>query len=189
MERLTERKKYANYNNGNEVNVILLNDDYVLHTEKRDYNSLFDILFNHLSGEAVDKLAAYEDLGFTPEEIAIMAKFYKERTSAEAIAEDMKIVAKLCELSKYKEAEENGLLWRLPCKVGDVLYTFSCYEIYSFDVASIEINEYEKTLLLKYNGEQEQLRFWSIRAYFSDIGSKFFRTKEEAEKALAERGK
>ena len=49
-----------------------------------------------------DKLKAYEDLGFTPEEIAYMAKFFKEHTSAEAIAADMKIVAKLIELEKPK---------------------------------------------------------------------------------------
>ena len=42
-----------------------------------------------------EKLKEYEDLGFTPEDIAYMANFFKERTSAEYIANDMHIAAKL----------------------------------------------------------------------------------------------
>lgn len=65
-----------------------------------------------------EKLKQYEDLGFSPEEIAYMAKFFKERTSAEYIANDMRIVAKILEAERkeahwieYKHAEEcNGLL-------------------------------------------------------------------------------
>lgn len=65
-----------------------------------------------------DKLKSYEDLGFSPEEIAYLAKFYKEQTSVEAITANMKIVAKLLEAER-KEAhwikhdwaeEDNGLL-------------------------------------------------------------------------------
>ena len=64
-----------------------------------------------------DKLKQYEDLGFTPEEIAYMAKFFKERTSAEYIANDMHIVAKLLEAERkeahwieHKHAEEDNWL-------------------------------------------------------------------------------
>lgn len=65
-----------------------------------------------------EKLKEYEDLGFTPEDIAYMANFFKERTSAEYIANDMHIVAKLLKAER-KEAhwikhdwaeEDNGLL-------------------------------------------------------------------------------
>lgn len=57
-------------------------------------------------------------LGFTAEEIACMAKFYKEHTSAEAIAQNMHVVAKLLEAErkeahwiKHEWAEESeGLL-------------------------------------------------------------------------------
>jgi hypothetical protein len=66
----------------------------------------------------IRRLAEYEDLGFTPENIVYMADFYKTRTSAEYIANDMRIVAKLLE-AEQKEAhwiehkwaeEDNGLL-------------------------------------------------------------------------------
>lgn len=65
-----------------------------------------------------DKLKDYEDLGFSPEEIACLAKFYKEQTSVETITANMKIVAKLLEAERKEAywikrdwAEENeGLL-------------------------------------------------------------------------------
>lgn len=70
------------------------------------------------SKKVYDKLKVYEDLGFEPEEIAHMAKFFKEHTSAEAIAQNMRIVAKLLEAErkeaywiKHEHAEESeGLL-------------------------------------------------------------------------------
>lgn len=52
--------------------------------------------------ELYGRLAKYEDLGFTPEDIVYMAKFFKEHTSAEAIAYEMKTVAKLVEYEKWK---------------------------------------------------------------------------------------
>ena len=52
------------------------------------------------SKKVYDKLKVYEDLGFEPEEIAHMAKFFKEHTSAEAIAQNMRIVAKLLEVER-----------------------------------------------------------------------------------------
>lgn len=52
--------------------------------------------------DAIQDLQAYEDLGFTPQDIAYMAKFYKENTSAEAITANMKIAAMLLELEKLK---------------------------------------------------------------------------------------
>jgi hypothetical protein len=50
--------------------------------------------------DAIQNLQVYEDLGFTPEDIACMAKFYKEHTSVEAIKNNMKIVARLLELER-----------------------------------------------------------------------------------------
>lgn len=69
------------------------------------------------SKKVYDKLKVYEDLGFEPEEIAHMAKFFKEHTSAEAIAQNMRVVAKLLEAERkeaywieHKRAEEDNWL-------------------------------------------------------------------------------
>lgn len=54
-----------------------------------------------------ETLAAYEDTNLTPEQILEIDKDYRE----------------LCEkLNKYQKLEEDGLLLRLPCKVGDTVY-------------------------------------------------------------------
>lgn len=56
------------------------------------------------------KLQSYEDLGFTPEDIVMMAKFYKEQTSVEAITANMKLVQKLIKLENYETLEKEGRL-------------------------------------------------------------------------------
>lgn len=42
-------------------------------------------------------------------------------------------------LAAYEDAEEQGLLLKLPCKVGDAVYTACAWEIESGVVGSIEI--------------------------------------------------
>ena len=74
----------------------------------------------------IDRLARYEDLDLTPEEIAYLVKFYKEKTSVKEIEYNMKTAAKLMEWAKFKDLEEQGKLVVLPCSVGDTFYTAAC---------------------------------------------------------------
>ena len=60
--------------------------------------------------EWLRKLQTYEDLGFTPEGIVMMAKFYKEQTSVEAITANMKLVQRLIKLENYETLEKEGRL-------------------------------------------------------------------------------
>ena len=60
--------------------------------------------------DSMDKLAQYEALGFTPEDIACLAKFYKEQTSVAAITANMKIIADLAKLEKFEKLEAEGRL-------------------------------------------------------------------------------
>lgn len=73
---------------------------------------------------------------------------------------------------QYKEAEEQGLLLRLPCKVGDTVYTKCAWEIESGVVGSIEIIA-DRVFVNNIHGEM--------------IGESqnIFLTKEEAKQALA----
>jgi hypothetical protein len=70
-------------------------------------------------------------------------------------------------LREYKELEEQGLLLKLPCKVGDIIYEIVNDEIISFSF-------------------QKQ---WRIARYLEAgiFGKIAFLTKEEAEKALLKR--
>lgn len=81
------------------------------------------------------------------------------------------------ELKQYRDAEEQGLLLRLPCKVGDTVYLVD-FEEKTWDEAtvnSIEIDTRDNRVLI--NSDYE-VGTWSEDNYV-------FYSKEEAEQALA----
>ena len=140
-----------------------------------------------LEGEAgyaeADKLAQYEDLGFTPEEIALLAKFYKEHTPVSSITADMKMVANSIELQRYKDLEKQGKLIELPCAVVDTVYCLAQYAekgeladnffINEIQISSFEFNRQLTLTIYDLDG---------IDYTLDDI----FLTKEEAEAKLKE---
>jgi hypothetical protein len=79
-------------------------------------------------------------------------------------------------LAEYEDAEEQGLLLRLPCKVGDKIYQIEGGCIYKFDAEKIEIR--------KEDGEYIYcVDYMDYRK--EDFGKIAFLTLEEAEQALA----
>lgn len=70
-----------------------------------------DMTIHYLSGDAADRLAAYEDTGLTPEEIELMKE-------AQGIGEGMTPQR----LAEILTADQAGRLVVLPCKVGDTVY-------------------------------------------------------------------
>ena len=99
------------------------------------------------------------------------------------------------ELKAYKDTEEQGLLLRLLCKVGDVVYHEKPYVsihtgIQAYQITNIMISQNKKGVwtkkyraMLLLNGKiiDSQLNF-----SFDEIGKTVFLTKEKAEQALAE---
>jgi len=95
-------------------------------------------------------------------------------------------------LASYEDAEEQGLLLRLPCKVGDTIYNpvFGYYkggelikEPYVIEAVVTRFGFVgdELTIIAK-NGIE-------LREFYVDsIGKKIFLTKEEAEQKLADMG-
>lgn len=153
------------------------------------------------------KLKDYEDSGFTPEEIAIMAKFYKEHTSVETITANMKIAAKLIKLGKYEKLEEQGRLIELPCKIGDTVYLRACCEIvltsHDYETGTSECPFEDDCEFKECSNSNERIFRTSIQSIWNDgfdwkftvkglyidfplkdIGRYIFLTKEEAEAAL-----
>lgn len=90
-------------------------------------------------------------------------------------------------LKDYEDAEEQGLLLRLPCKVGDILYFAHHDRVISSEVLSA-----------KYHAEAENHGVFirerltidvegvSAGIDFCDIGKTVFLTREEAEAKLKE---
>ena len=116
------------------------------------------------------RLAAYEDTGLEPEEIDM---------DHEA-AETLRQLCRGCDLDRLEElaeADKDGRLVVLPCKVGDGLWTFCSHpveQVYSFTVTDISTLN-GRTML-------NTSRCGVIDA--RDVGKTVFLTREEAEKAL-----
>lgn len=137
---------------------------------------------------AWSRLAAYEDTGLTPEEINDLASVreispeaeYAINKHADSIIERLdKLLAQTDDdvrLRKLTEADRDGRVVVLPCKVGDKLYRVFAGEIFEHRVGS-----------MKYFAIQGR---WDIETYpfcpcvESSIGKTIFLTREEAEKAL-----
>lgn len=104
-------------------------------------------------------------------------------------AEKYEQVAKwLKELKSYKEAEEQGLLVRLPCKVGNTVYRVNAgakQPIIPMTVSEIHFLCYKNERAVRFDAiGKEDMGESCYR--LEDIGRIVFLTHEEAEKKLEE---
>lgn len=122
----------------------------------------------------VDRLAAYEDTGWTPEMLRKLGENAGYLWDFAQAAENM-TVGRLKELA---EADKDGRVVVPPCKVGDKLYRVFAGEIFEHRVGN-----------MKYFAIQGR---WDIETYpfcpcvESSIGKTIFLNHKEAEKALRE---
>ena len=86
--------------------------------------------------------------------------------------------SKCCnKLADYEDLEEQGLLVRLPCKVGDSVFIIVGKDISKQGIRKIEISD--NGIIFKTN---RQKRIFNV----SEFGKTVFLTHEEAEKKLEE---
>ena len=117
------------------------------------------------------RLQEYEDTNLTPEQIVEIDRLYREK----------------CEkVAKYQQLEEKGLLLRLPCKVGDIVY-FPIYDYH--DSAIIETIRIEENGVffdwVQYEVGVDCTEVWDNGSFADgNIGKTVFLTREEAEQAL-----
>ena len=111
-------------------------------------------------------LAAYEDTGITAEEITATASlpmFVKVASAALGTTPD--------HLRELAEADRDGRLVVLPCKVGDTVYLI---------VTKRARNYTPEFRFIK----KSRLTFLNMERILQDFGKEAFLTREEAEKAL-----
>ena len=126
------------------------------------------------------RLAAYEDTDLMPEEVLPKEKADEIALNLMRLA-DLEGFAPYARLRELAEADKDGRLVVLPCKIGDKLYRVFAGEIFEHRVGS-----------MKYFAIQKR---WDIETYpfcpyvESSIGKTIFLTREEAEKALEGEGK
>ena len=122
-----------------------------------------------------DRLAAYEDRGCAPEEVLPKDKADEIALKLMRLA-DLESLCSYTRLRELAEADKDGRVVALPCKMGDKLYRVFAGEIFEYRVGS-----------MKYFAIQGK---WDIETYpfcpcvESSIGKTIFLTHEEAEKAL-----
>ena len=159
MERLTE--KYC-----------LAEDHYMKCSE--DCNVDMDCVDCPAFDKLIERLAAYEDTGLTPEEIKAP---FTEDTMINLAAQALGV--ETSRLRGLAEADKDGRVVVLPCKVGDGLWTFCSHpveQVYSFTVTDISTLNGRTLLNTSRCGVMDA----------RDVGKTVFLTREEAKKALQE---
>ena len=120
--------------------------------------------------EMMDCLAAYEDTRLTPEEVSTLVKDWSYLCT---------IVGECGGISRVKalaEADKDGRLVVLPCKVGDTLFRVFAGEILEHKVRNM------RYLAIQGRWDIDTTPFCSYVE--SSIGKTIFLNREEAEKAL-----
>nr|DAN00265.1 MAG TPA: hypothetical protein [Caudoviricetes sp.] len=84
-------------------------------------------------------------------------------------------------LAEYEQLEEQGLLVRLPCKVGDDLYCIVNGEVKKLKVHSFGVPDFEIIDI-----EFKYVDGFKIVRFVGEVGKTVFLTREEAEKKLEE---
>ena len=125
--------------------------------------------------EWLEELKSYKDIG-APKEL----KELKENGAFTGL-ELAKLAIMQKELKKYKDLEEQGLLVRLPCKVGDDLYCIVNGEAKKLKVHSFRVPDFEIIDI-----EFKYVDGFKIVRFVGEVGKTVFLTREEAEKKLEE---
>ena len=113
-------------------------------------------------------LAAYEDTGLTPESVEALKLSMMGKTTAEIKEFNGLPVDRL---RKLAEADKDGRLVVLPCKVGDTVYLI---------VTKRARNYTPEFRFVK----KSRLTFLNMERILQDFGKEAFLPREEAEKAL-----
>lgn len=125
-----------------------------------------------------ERLKAYEDTGLKPEEVLPKDKADEIALKLMRLA-DLESICSYTRLRELAEADKDGRLVVLPCKVGDVVYGFYGEKTILPMVAKwIETNTDGWCIAAQYTPMAP--RFYR----FSDFGKTVFLTREDAEKAL-----
>ena len=155
MERLTEKHYLAE-------------DHYMKCSE--DCSVDMDCVDCPAFDKLVERLAAYEDTGLTPEEIKAP---FTEDAMINLAAQAMGVEPS--RLREFAEADKAGRVVVLPCKVGDVLYAAESAPVIPLHVMEVAIY---LALEGEDGGDYERI---------SNIGKTVFLTREEAERAMEEK--
>ena len=101
--------------------------------------------------------------------------------------EKAKNLERLKELAEYRRLDEEGLLLRLPCKVGDIVYVKMASHC-NLPYAKAEVRDFTHYLSCGFCIVVTSKHFDKQSIPFTEINKTVFLTKEEAERALESMG-
>lgn len=109
---------------------------------------------------------------------------YTDTTAGEMRSSDVREVMR--KLAEYEDLEEQGLLLKLPCKVGDTVWIIVNKGDYRQHLCEFEVTEISIKKINSYKKPRVHIGFiaGSIRRSLDTIGKTVFLTKEEAEQEL-----
>lgn len=112
---------------------------------------------------------------------------FRKCDGASEKCDNCEVTTKICEkIAEYEELEEKELLIKLPCRIGEPLFSIEKFE----DESSARIFEYEfdgiekEGIRLTVNGSKEDVVVFGPE----ELGRTIFKTMAEAEKKLEEIG-
>lgn len=139
-----------------------------------------------------DRLAAYEDAGLTPRGVEILKE---EKLSSDGMILLGRLMGKKlheigCErLHELAEADKDGRVVVLPCKVGDTVWVTGRdnvpreMELEAPDIRAVCTDE-DNLCMSTCNRKPDGFCAYRLRNDGADVGKTVFLTREEAEKAL-----
>ena len=141
------------------------------------------------SGSITDRLAEYEGTGLTPIDIALNNDTINDFKTGIKEANDNldeaenEIDVLRSALKSYRDAEEQGLLVRLPCKANDTLYWITEQKVIKAEVMAISIEIGEKGT--EYIFVEYKTDGWGNGVFITkNFGETVFLTHTEAEAKL-----
>lgn len=131
------------------------------------------------------RLAAYEDSGCEPEEVTALGKLFDYALKeSKTLTEQLTLLKHIRELA---EADKDGRVVVLPCKVGDTVWIVGTVrKLYSAKVRTFFCGNVSAVRGGDEDGHIQMIRTTECDIPIKKFGKAVFLTREEAEKALAE---
>lgn len=135
---------------------------------------------NRLLGRVVE----YEDTGWTPKAVTALGELFNYALKeSKTLTEQLTLLKHIRELA---EADKDGRVVVLPCKVGDTIYFARANPILQYKVTGYEMGETSISQVRSKHVDKETGLTFNFTFRPSSIGKTVFFTSEEAEKALQE---
>lgn len=132
------------------------------------------------SGEAANRLAAYEETERTPEEVTALGKLFDYALEeSKTLTEQLALLNRIRDLA---EADRDGRLVVLPCQSGEHVFALldNQTHVWECEVEHAVLDGWRKVFAIRPLGHSKD----SYYAPFGAFGQSVFLTREEAEKAL-----